>query len=196
MKHNYLLGVYDDDDTLLHAVKKIKEAGFHIREIYTPFPVHGLDEAWGLQDTRLHTMGFVFGALGTLTAFTLMTFVGLDWKTIVGGKPYFNLPSMGPVMFELTVLFCAVGMTVTYYLRNRFSIFRDQEIVHPRITDDRFVTLFCLKQYRDSGEQTRLRELLHSTGAVEVAERSLEEEVRSNGMKAEDGGHHDHGHHH
>ena len=41
--------LYDDDDTLLSAVKKIRSEKFHIEEVYTPFPVHGLEKALGLE---------------------------------------------------------------------------------------------------------------------------------------------------
>ncbi len=185
MNHKYLLGIYDDDDALLHAVKKIRKEGIEIHEVLTPFPVHGLDEAMGLQDTRLHTIGFVFGALGTMTAFSLMTFVGVvDWPIIVGGKPYFNFPAMGPIMFELTVLFCAVGMTIVYYIRNGFSVFRDPEIVHRRSTDDAFVTVFCLKKYHTDEDISRIKNLLKQSGAV-IEERAMNDEIPANAFKEE-----------
>lgn len=194
MQHNYLLGIFDDDDILLHAVSRIRKEGFDIREVYTPFPVHGLDEAMGLQDTRLHTMGFVFGAIGTLTAFTMMTYVGLDWKTIVGGKPYFNFYAMGPVMFEMTVLFCAVGMTIVYYIRNGFSVFRDPEITYPRSSDDKFVMAFCLKQYSSEADQQRLRQILTEEHVEKIEYRSLDTEIAANAFKVEEHAD-DHAHH-
>lgn len=194
MQHKYLLGIFDDDDTLLHAVSRIRKEGFDIREVYTPFPVHGLDDAMGLQDTRLHTMGFVFGAIGTLTAFTMMTYVGLDWKTIVGGKPYFNFYAMGPVMFEMTVLFCAVGMTIVYYIRNGFSIFRDPEITYPRSSDDKFVMAFCLKQYSSEADQQRLSQILTEEHVEKIEYRSLDTEIAANAFKVEEHAA-DHAHH-
>ena len=198
MQHNYLLGIFDDDDKILHAVSRIRKEGFDIREVYTPFPIHGLDEAMGLQDTRLHTMGFVFGSIGTLTAFTMMTYVGLDWKTIVGGKPFFNFYAMGPVMFEMTVLFCAVGMTIVYYIRNGFSIFRDAEITYPRSTDDKFVMAFCLKQYSSTADQARISQILKEEHVESIEYRTLENEIPANAFKSEESeaAHHDHHAHH
>ncbi len=199
MKHKYLIGAYDDDDTLLHAVSKIRKEGFHIHEAFTPFPVHGLDHAMGLQDTRLHTAGFLFGATGTLFALSALTYIGaIDWPQIYGGKPFFNFPSFGPIMFELTVLFASVGMVITYYIRNGFSIFRDAEIVDPRITDDRFVLAFCRKQYQDDDEAMKIAELLKGTGAVEIKEVRLENELPPNlftSEEQEEGHGHGHDHH-
>lgn len=64
-----LYGLYDDEEDLITAVKAAKEADLDIMDVYTPFAVLGLDEAMGLSESRLHIAGFVYGALGTLTAF-------------------------------------------------------------------------------------------------------------------------------
>ncbi len=184
MKHKYLVGLFDDEEPLLVATKKIRKAGYRMKEIFTPFPVHGLDEAMGLQDTRLHTIGFVIGACGTLFAIGMMGFItAVDWPINVGGKPFFAFPSFVPITFELTVLFASVGMTVIFYLRNGFSVFKDPEIVDPRITDDRFAMVFCMKKYGD--RQGQIEDLLKKTGAVEVKERYLEEELPDNLFKSD-----------
>ena len=179
MKHKYLIGLYDDEVPLIAGAKKLRKAGFRMKEVYTPFPVHGIDEAMGIQDTRLHTIGFVFGAIGTLFALGLMTFVSaLDWPINVGGKPFFALPSFIPITFELTVLFASIGMVVVYYIRNGFSVFKDPEIIDPRVTDDRFAMVFCMKKYGQ--KQDQIAQLLEESGVVEVKERYLEEELPDN----------------
>ena len=55
---------YTDDDVLMAAVKKVRAERYHIEEIYTPFPVHGLDKAMGLAPTRLAITSFIYGVLG------------------------------------------------------------------------------------------------------------------------------------
>ncbi len=197
MKHTYLLGSYDDDDVLLHATRKIRKEGYQMHEIFTPFPVHGIDAAMGLQDTRLHTTGFVFGATGTLFALTAMTYIGaFDWPIIVGGKPFFNFPAFGPITFELTVLFASVGMVIVFYLRNGFSIFRDKEVVDDRITDDRFVMAFCKKQYQSDEDVAEISRLLKATGAVEIKEVELENEITPNLFTSGEDAHIEEAHHH
>ena len=52
----FVHAIYNDDDVLLSAVKMVKDEKFHIEEIYTPFPVHGLDKAMGLEPTRIETV--------------------------------------------------------------------------------------------------------------------------------------------
>ena len=98
-----LYGLYDDEEILLRAVKQANEDHLEIMDVYTPFPVHGLDPLLGLAESRLHIAGFVYGAIGTLTAFLFMTWVFTrDWPIIFGGKPYWSVPAFIPITFELT----------------------------------------------------------------------------------------------
>ena len=78
-----LFGLYDDEEILLTAVKEARSRHLDIMDVYSPFPVHGLDPILGLEESRLHQVGFVYGAIGTLTAFLFMTWVFTrDWPII------------------------------------------------------------------------------------------------------------------
>ncbi len=199
MKHKYLLGLFDDEEILLTATEKIRSAGYQMHEIYTPFPVHGLDKAMGLQDSRLHTFGFICGATGTLFALSMMSLIAaVDWPIIVGGKQFLAFPAYVPITFEVTVLFASIGMTVAMYLRCGFSVFTDTEVVDLRATDDRFVMAFCEKRYSEADDQNKIVDLLKQHGAVEIKERGLDNEIQPNlfVMDEDDHGHdHGHGHH-
>ena len=84
-----IYGLYDDEQDLLRAVKTAKKDHLEIHDVFTPFPVHGLDPILGLEESRLHQAGFIYGALGTLTAFLGMTWIFTkDWPNNFGGKPY------------------------------------------------------------------------------------------------------------
>ena len=61
MSNKVIHAIYNDDDILLDAVKKVKAADHHIEEVFTPFPVHGLDKAMGLEETRLAITAFIYG---------------------------------------------------------------------------------------------------------------------------------------
>ena len=69
--------LYDDDDILLSAVKSIREKKHHIEEVYTPFPVHGLDKAMGLEETRLAIMAFIYGCIGLIVATVMRKYLSL-----------------------------------------------------------------------------------------------------------------------
>jgi hypothetical protein len=160
--------IYNDDDILMAAVKKVKAAKYHIEEIYTPFPVHGLDKAMGLAPTRLAICAFMYGCVGLAVATLMMNFIMIeDWPQDIGGKPSFsyleNMPAFVPIMFELTIFFAAHLMVITFYLRSRMWPFKDAENPDPRTTDDHF-----LMEIPVSGDAKALEDLIASTGAVEI----------------------------
>jgi len=168
-----LYGLYDDEEILLKAVKKAQADHLDIMDVFTPFPVHGLDHAMHLSESRLHVAGFVFGALGTLTAFLFMTWVFTrDWPIIFGGKPYFSAPAFIPITFELTVLFASIGMVVAYYTVNGQAPGITKPMLDDRITDDKFCMAFDVT----SMEQTaidKLRAFFTETSASEVNTKTI-----------------------
>lgn len=163
-----LFGLYNDEEPLMEAVKSAKNDHLEIWDVFTPFPVHGLDKLMGMEESRLHIAGFVYGALGTTTALSFMTWVFTrDWPVIFGGKPYFSLPAFIPIIFELTVLFSAVGMTITYYVVNGLGPGVENPYLHPRITDDKFCIAFDVTHSSDE-EIERIKSFLAGTNAEEV----------------------------
>ncbi|MBR9844795.1 MAG: DUF3341 domain-containing protein [Algicola sp.] len=160
--------IYTDDDVLMNAVKKVKAERHHIEEIYTPFPVHGLDKAMGLAPTRIAIASFMYGCVGLTVAIVMMNFIMIeDWPQNIGGKPSFsyieNMPAFVPIMFELTVFFAAHLMVITFYLRSRMWPFKKAENPDPRTTDDHF-----LMEIAVHGNENELSALLKETGAVEI----------------------------
>ena len=160
--------IYNDDDVLMAAVKKVKAEKHHIEEVYTPFPVHGLDKAIGLAPTRIAIASFMYGCLGLTVAIVMMNFIMIeDWPQNIGGKPSFsyleNMPAFVPIMFELTVFFAAHLMVITFYLRSRMWPFKKSENPDPRTTDDHF-----LMEIAVHNNEKELTDLLKETGAVEI----------------------------
>ncbi|MGX5817916.1 DUF3341 domain-containing protein [Chitinophaga lutea] len=168
----FVVGSFDDEAVLFPAVKKVRSAGYKIHDVYTPFPVHGLDHALGLRETSLHTAGFIYGITGTTTALSFMSWVfTTDWPMNIGGKPHFPLPAFIPITFELTVLFSAVGMVMTFMYLCQMAPFVKKHIFHPRQTDDLFVMAI------EVTEKTRPEEVkafLDSVGAKEINEQTAE----------------------
>ena len=161
--------LYTDDDILMNAVKKVREAKHHIEEVYTPFPVHGLDKALGLDETRISMAAFLYGCLGLTVATVMMNYIMIeDWPQDIGGKPSFtfvqNMPAFVPVMFEMTIFFAAHLMVITFYLRSKMWPFKKAENPIPSTTDATFLMEVAVKE----GEEEALTELLLDTGAVEV----------------------------
>lgn len=163
-------GLYNDEEKLLHAVRKAKSNHLEIFDVYTPFPVHGMEQALGLSESRLHIAGFVYGALGTLTAFLGMTWIFTrDWPIIFGGKPYWSVPAFIPITFELTVLFAAWGMTITFYTICGLWPGVENPQVDLRTTDDKFCLAFNTKEVSVAEAKSFFTE----SGAEEINTKSI-----------------------
>ena len=164
----FIYALYNDDDVLMSAVKAVKAEKHYIEEIYTPFPVHGLDKAMGLAPTRIAIAAFLYGCFGLAVATAMMNFIMIeDWPQNIGGKPSFsyieNMPAFVPIMFELTVFFAAHLMVITFYLRSRMWPFKKAENPDPRTTDDHFLMEIPIQD-----NEKQLKTLLAKTGAVEL----------------------------
>jgi len=162
----FAVAAYDDEEVLFPAVKKVRSSGYKLHDIYTPFAVHGLDDAMGLKGTDLHIAGFIYGLCGTSTAVGFISWIFCsDWPIIYGGKPHFALPAWIPITFELTVLFAAVGMTLTFCYLNQIMPGVKKHIFHPRQSDDLFVMAIELNNHTSEKE---VLAYLKATGAKET----------------------------
>jgi len=163
-----LYGLYNDEEILMTAIKQIKKEDAEIMDVFTPFPVHGLDPVLGLNESRLHIAGFIYGMTGTTLAFGFMSWVFTrDWPIIFGGKPYFSVPAFIPITFEFTVLMAAVGMVITFYLVCGLGFGVENPCLDPRITDDKFCIAFDVS-HSSKEEVEALSVLLERTSAEEV----------------------------
>jgi len=162
----FVVGNYDDEAVLFPAVKKVRQGGYRIHDVYTPMPIHGLDHAMGLRETSLHTAGFIYGITGTTTALTGISYAFIyDWPLNFGGKPHFALPAWIPIIFELTVLFSAVGMVLTFCYLCQMAPFVRKHHFNLRSTDDQFTMAI---ECTDKTNITELQAFLKSTGAFDV----------------------------
>ena len=101
----FVVGCFDEEGALFDAVKRVRKAGYKLHDVYTPFPIHGLDKAMGLRDTSIHTAGFIYAVFGTATALSFMTWVFTnDWPLNIGGKPI--LPYRPGFLLRLNLPYC------------------------------------------------------------------------------------------
>ena len=169
-KETFVNVLYDDDDVLLKGAQQIREKGYDIQEVYSPFPIHGLDHALGYKESRIGIAAFFYGILGLIVASSLTYgMMIVDWPMNIGGKPSFtwgeNMPAFVPIMFELTVFFAAHLMVWTFFFRS--GLYPGKKVANPdpRTTDDQFLMEVNPKDGEDHQE---LLEMLRETGATEV----------------------------
>lgn len=170
MASKVIHAIYNDDDILMNAVKAVRKEHYHIEEVYTPFPVHGLDKVMGLEDTRIAICSFLYGLVGLSVAITMMNFIMIeDWPQNIGGKPSFsyieNMPAFVPIMFEMTVFFAAHLMVITFYMRSKLWPFKKAENPDVRTTDDHFLMAVDLGNH----DVDAMTQFLTGTGAIEIS---------------------------
>lgn len=171
--NSVLYGLYDDETDLLSAVKEANNQHLDIMDVFSPFPVHGLDPLLGLSESRIHIAGFIFGAIGTLTAFLGMTWIFTsDWPIIFGGKPYWSVPAFIPITFEVTVLFASIGMVVSFYIVCGMGFGVENPTLDDRITDDKFCIAFDANG-KSEDDLDKLKGFFSKTGASEVNQKVI-----------------------
>jgi hypothetical protein len=136
--------MYDDDAKVMAAAKTLVGQGIRVKDVYSPFPIHGIDPIIGIKRTRLAIASFMYAMTGTSLALLGMWYFMIhDWPMNIGGKPSFslieNVTAFLPVTFEFSVLCGAHGMALTYLLRNGTLPGMPATNPDPRTTDDKFV---------------------------------------------------------
>jgi len=169
---NFVVGIFSDEDVLLSAVSSVRGKGVKIHEVYSPFPVHGLDEVLGYKRTRLPIAAFLFGLTGTsLALFTQIWMLGYDWPMIIGGKNHASLPPFIPVTFEFTVLLSAFGMVITFLIVSDMKPYKWPRQFDNRSTNDKHVMAIDLATNKLGKDE--ISRLLKDSGATEVNEKNF-----------------------
>ena len=175
MKNKIIHAIFDDEQDVLSVVRDLREKKIEVTEVYSPFPIHGLDPVLGLKETRMAITAFIYGCIGLtfgglLIYYIMISGVGKSWPMNIGGKPnftfYHNLPSFVPIMFECTVLFAGHLMSLTYLFRNKLYPGATTTSSDPRTTDDKFLVELT---YVDNKED--VISLLKKSNVTEINEK-------------------------
>jgi mono/diheme cytochrome c family protein len=133
---------YTHENDLLTAARKVRDSGYTKTDAYTPFPVHGIDDALGIKPTILPFIVLCAGLTGLLVALTMQIWMNaIDYKYIISGKPFYSIPAFIPVAFELTILFSAFTTFLGMMALNKLPTFSNPVFTNPRFdraTNDRF----------------------------------------------------------
>ena len=175
MKDKIIHAIFDDENDVLTVVKDLKDNNIVVSEVYSPFPIHGLDPVLGLKETRLAITAFIYGCIGLcfgalLIYYIMISGVGKSWPMNIGGKPnftfYHNLPAFVPIIFECTVLFAAHLMSLTYLFRNKLYPGASTKSPDPRTTDDKFLVEVLYQK-----DKSEIIKLLKKSNASEINEK-------------------------
>ncbi|MEM8712809.1 MAG: quinol:electron acceptor oxidoreductase subunit ActD [Planctomycetota bacterium] len=157
-----VVAYYGDVDGIMKASRKIRDAGYKNWDAYTPFPVHGIDEAMGTKPTILPWMCLGMGLTGMGLGLLLQWYTNAyDYQFLISGKPTWSLPANIPVTFEVIILFSAYtaffGMLALNKLPHLSNPLHKLERFK-RITDDKFA--ICVEAADPNFDRTRVEKLL------------------------------------
>jgi hypothetical protein len=170
MKH-LIVGLFDREANLLQAAQAVRSSGWMVRDICTPYPVHGLDEVMGLARSWLPRACFAFGLGGVLLALTFQYWASTwDWPVNVGGRPWNALPAFVPVTFEAMVLFAGLGLVLTWLIVCRLYPGKAPVPLARQASNDRFAIHVECPPGPESA--AAVRQLFQDCHAVSIEEQS------------------------
>ena len=170
--NKYILGIYEDEDVLLQAIKDVRQLGIKIYEVFSPYPVHGIEHALGYKRSWMSVAAFLFGCLGTSLALTMQIgMMGVDWPMIIGGKNFVAFPAMIPVTFELTVLLASFGMVGTFMVTCNLKPWSKPRIFDVRVTDDKHV--MAIDVHENKMEIEKIKSVIGLSGASEINDKEF-----------------------
>lgn len=168
----YFLGIFHQEGDVMQAVKNLRAHGILVDDVFTPYAVHGLDEAMGIKRSRLPWVCFFAGLAGLILAITFQSWVFTQsWPMNIGGKPHLALPAFIPVGFEVTVLMGGLLTVLAFLLRSKLFPGNAPHLVDAHVTDGNFVLAIEIKDA--SLDQKAVGKILAECGAVEVCDREV-----------------------
>lgn len=165
----YLVGVFNDEHTLIDAFEKALEKGVVIEEVYTPYPIHEI--LHGMKNkTNITTAAFFYGLFAVVMLIGGMYYAAvIDWPLHFGGKPFNTFPSFIVVTIVATILTITLLTLFTFSARAKIFPGKSAEIIDIRATDDKFIIL--LDQDKMGIEKPEVTKLFQTNGATEVYEK-------------------------
>ncbi len=166
-----MVAEFDDPDVVLSAAQRTYKEGYRQFEAYTPFPIHGLDEAVGFKKNMVAPVVLIGGLAGASTGF-LMQYIAtcLHYPYLIGGRPLMSWPMYIPITFELGILFAAFSAFIGMFAMNGLPMPYHPIFNAPRFelaTRDAF--FLCIEVTDDKYDEGETRTFLEGLGAKQVS---------------------------
>jgi len=165
-----IIAEFETSADILHAAEKVRRAGYRRWDVFTPFPVHGMDKAMGLKNSKVGWFSFLGGVTGYTTGMLMIWWMNaFDYRIVVGGKPMFSPYGAFPPSYELTILFGAFGAIGGMLFLNRLPRLHHPLLKHRRFalaTHDKFYLVIETDDPKYS--ETETRKLLEAAGSKHI----------------------------
>jgi hypothetical protein len=168
--HYGIIAEFDTPAEAMHAAEKVRDAGFRRWDVYTPYPVHGMDKAMGLKNSKVGWFAFLGGVTGYTSGMLLIWFTNaVDYPVLIGGKPMFSPFGAFPPSYELTILLGSFGSLFGMLFLNRLPRLHHPLLKHRRfalVTHDKFFVVIEATDPKYSDVETR--KLLEQAGSKRI----------------------------
>jgi hypothetical protein len=165
-----IIAEFETAAAIMHAAEKVRDSGFRKWDVFTPFPVHGMDRAMGLKNSKVGWFSFIGGATGYTSGMLMIWYLNaVDYAIPIGGKPMFSPHGAFPPSYELTILLGAFGAIFGMLFLNRLPRLHHPLLKHERFklaTHDRFFVVIETGDPKFS--ETETRALLESAGSKHI----------------------------
>jgi hypothetical protein len=165
-----IIAEFDTPADVMHAAEKVRDAGYRRWDVFTPYPIHGMDQAMGLKNSKVGYISFTGGVLGYTTGMVMIWWMNaVNYPIIVGGKPMFSPFGAFPPSYELTILFGAFGALFGMLFMNRLPRLHHPLLKHRRFalaTHDKYFVVIETSDPKYS--ETETRKLLESAGSTRI----------------------------
>jgi hypothetical protein len=169
----FVVGSFEREADLLQAVQATRSSGWRVRDVYTPYAMHGLDQIIGLKKSWLPRACFAWGLSGVVVALWFQFWTSTrDWPLNVGGRPWNSLPAFVPVTFEAMVLFAGLGLVLTWLTVCRLYPGKKVVPLIPQVSDNRFALV--VEESDRPFDPEAVRQVFHDCHAVSIEEGGLE----------------------
>jgi hypothetical protein len=165
-----IMAEFETAAAILHAAEKVQESGYRQWDVFSPFPVHGMDKAMGIKNSKVGWFSFIGGCTGYTTGMLMIWFMNAyDYRIVIGGKPMFSPFAAFPPSYELTILFGSFGALLGMLFLNRLPRLHHPLLKNRRFalaTHDRFFVVIESSDPKYSENETR--RLLESIGSKHI----------------------------
>jgi hypothetical protein len=165
-----IMAEFDTPAAVLQAAGKVRDHGYRQWDVFTPFPIHGMDSAMGMKNSKVGWFSFIGGCTGYTTGMLMIWFMNaVNYPIVIGGKPMFSPFAAFPPSYELTILFGAFGALLGMLFLNRLPRLHNPLLKNARFalaTRDRFFVVIESSDPKYSEQETR--RLLESIGSKHI----------------------------
>ena len=165
-----LMAEFNTPGDVLRAAKQVRAAGYHRWDVFSPFPIHGIDKVMGLKNSMVGWVSLAMGGGAFVSGFVLLWFSNaFDYPLIVGGKPMFSIPMTFVPAYIMMIMGGAIGALVGMLGLNQLPRLHHPLLNKSRfalVSRDKFVIVIGAEDQKFSVTETR--KLLETIGGVHV----------------------------